>query len=134
MHLIICGSDKYQTFQDSLYMILITYIIGHYNPLVRITDLVFRTTYVVCVNFIQSTPNDRFFRKLFMAVLFYSQSFRQKSVEKKSPKKYFFCILFSYLAWGSKPSFTSNKPTYYSLDYSNFNNFNNIPVKYQSQV
>ena len=35
-----------------LFMILfITYIIGHYNPSVRIIDLVFHTTYVVCVNF-----------------------------------------------------------------------------------
>ena len=30
----------------------ITYIIGHYNPSVRIIDLVSHTTYVVCVNFI----------------------------------------------------------------------------------
>ena len=30
----------------------ITYIIGHYNPSVRIIDLVSYTTYVVCVNFI----------------------------------------------------------------------------------
>ena len=29
-----------------------TYIIAHYNPLVRIIDLVSHTTYVVCVNFI----------------------------------------------------------------------------------
>ena len=29
-----------------------TYIIGHYNPLARIVDLVFHTNYVVCVNFI----------------------------------------------------------------------------------
>ena len=28
-----------------------TYIIGHYNPSVRIIDLVSHTTYVVCVNF-----------------------------------------------------------------------------------
>ena len=28
-----------------------TYIIGHYNPSVRIIDLVSYTTYVVCVNF-----------------------------------------------------------------------------------
>ena len=28
-----------------------TYIIGHYNPLVRIIDLVPHTSYVVCVNF-----------------------------------------------------------------------------------
>ena len=29
-----------------------TYIIGHYNPSVRIIDLVSHTIYVVCVNFI----------------------------------------------------------------------------------
>ena len=29
-----------------------TYTIGHYNPSVRIIDLVSHTTYVVCVNFI----------------------------------------------------------------------------------
>ena len=54
-----------------------TYIIGHYNPSVRIIDLVSHTTYVVCANFLyisggtyslKSTPNDRFFEKLFMAV------------------------------------------------------------------
>ena len=28
------------------------YIIGHYNPSVRIIDLVSHTTYIVCVNFI----------------------------------------------------------------------------------
>ena len=38
---------------DSLKNIYIhTYIIGHYNPSVRIIDLVPHTTYVVCVNFI----------------------------------------------------------------------------------
>ena len=31
-----------------------TYIIGHYNPSVRIIDLVSHTTYVVCVNFIHT--------------------------------------------------------------------------------
>ena len=39
-----------------------TYVIGHYNPSVRIIDLVSYTTYVVCVNFIhklKSIPNDR---------------------------------------------------------------------------
>ena len=57
-----------------------TYIIGHYNPSVRIIDLVSHVshvTYVVCVNFIHKwrdlqfkVPNDRFFEKLFMAILF----------------------------------------------------------------
>ena len=54
-----------------------TYIIGRYNLSVRIIDLVSHTTYVVCVNFLyisggtyslKSTPNDRVFEKLFMAI------------------------------------------------------------------
>ena len=58
----------------------------------------FSQDYVVCVNFIhkwrdlqlKSTPNDRFFENLFMAIFIDSQSFCQKSAERrKSPKKYF---------------------------------------------
>ena len=45
---------------------------------------------------LKSTPNDRFFEKLFMAVLIYSQSFCQRNT---------FCILFWCLAWGSIPGF-----------------------------
>ena len=37
-----------------------------------------------------STPKDRFFRNFFMAGLFYTQSFCQKSAEWISPKKYIF--------------------------------------------
>ena len=83
-----------------------TYVIGYYSSSVRITDLVSYTTYVVCINFIsggayslKSTPNDRFFEKLFMAMFFiYSQSFCQKSVVMKSPKKYFlYFVLMSGL-------------------------------------
>ena len=37
-----------------------TYIIGHYNPSVRIIDLVSHTTYVVCVNFIHKWRNLQF--------------------------------------------------------------------------
>ena len=79
-------------------MPLTTYIIGHYKPSVRIIDLVSHTTYDVCVLILyisgetyslKSDPNDRFFEKLFMAILFYSQSFCQKFAERKSPKKYF---------------------------------------------
>ena len=75
---------KYKLFEFKLEPLctskLHTYIIGHYNPPVRIIDLVSHTTYVVCVNSIynsiymagptslKSTPSDRFFEKLFMAV------------------------------------------------------------------
>ena len=82
----------------------IKYIIGDYNPSVRIIDLVLHTTYVVCVNFsgrtysLKSTLNGRFFEKLCMAIFIYSQSFWQKSAKRKSPKKYFlYFILMSGL-------------------------------------
>ena len=66
----------------------ITYIIGHYNPSVRIIHLVSHTSYVVCVNFIhkwrviyslKSSPNYRFLEKHFHANFIYSRSFCQKS-------------------------------------------------------
>ena len=55
-----------------------TYIIGHYNPSVRIIDLVSHTSFshqfltlVSHTYSLKSTPNDRFFsEKLFMAILF----------------------------------------------------------------
>ena len=51
---------------------------------------------------LNSTPNDKFFEKLFMAILFHAQSFCQKSIERKSPKKYFsYFVLMSRL--GLKP-------------------------------
>ena len=69
-----------------------------------------------------SIPNDRFLEKLIMAIFIYSQSFCQKSAERKSMKKY-----FSYIearpdikAWGSNPDYSSNKPTHYLLDHGDF--------------
>ena len=55
-----------------------TFIIGHYNPSVRIVDLVSHTIYVVCFNFIHKWRNLRLkfdserqiFKKLFLAILF----------------------------------------------------------------
>ena len=74
-----------------------TYTICHYNPSVRIVDLVSHTTYVGCVLILyisegtyslKSTPNDnRFLEKLFMAILFILRVFCQKSAERKLPKK-----------------------------------------------
>ena len=60
---------------------------------------------------LKSTPNDRFFfEELFMAIFIYSQSFCQKSAERKSLKKY-----FSYFVLMS--GFSSNKPTHYLIDH-----------------
>ena len=51
-----------------------------------------------------SAPNDRFLRNFFMAGLFDSQSFCQKSAERKSPKKYFFSYFhFWWLTWDTNP-------------------------------
>ena len=59
---------------------------------------------------LKSTTNDRFFWETFHGNFIYSQSFCQKSAERKSPKKYF-SYLFWCLAWGWNPGFSSNKPT-----------------------
>ena len=83
-----------------------TYIIGHYNPSVRTIGQVSHTT-CVCVlilyingetYILKSTPNDRLFDKLFMAICIYSQSFCHKSAERKSLKEYFlYFVLMSGL-------------------------------------
>ena len=84
--------------RDSQNAVFLTYIIGYYNPSIRISDLVSHTTYVVWVNFLyisngtyslKSTPNDIFFEKLSMVILFHSQSFSQTSAARKSSKNYF---------------------------------------------
>ena len=101
-----------------------TYIISHYNLSVRIIDLVSHTTYVVCVNFIRkwrdlqlkSTPNDRFYEKLVIAVLIYSQSFCQKSAVEIA-EKILFVFCFDVWPGGLNLGFTSNKSTHYLLDY-----------------
>ena len=47
---------------------------------------------------LKPTPNDRFLKKLFMTILF-TQSFCQKSAEKKSPKKYFLYLVLMTGLW-----------------------------------
>ena len=83
-----------------------TYIIAHYNPSVRIIDLVSHTTYVVCVNFIHNWRDLQFkvdserqiFWETFHGNFIYFQSFCQKSAERKSPYKYFsYFVLMSGL-------------------------------------
>ena len=82
------------------------YITGHYNSTVRIIDLVSHTTYVVCVNIIQMWRDLQFkvdyerqiFLETFHGNFIYSQRFCQKSVERKSSKKYFsYFVLMSDL-------------------------------------
>ena len=80
-----------------------TYIIGHYNPSVRI-DLIFHTTYLMCVNLIHNCRALQFkvdsdlkvLEKLFLAILI-TLSLCQKSTESKSPKNCFYIFLMSGL-------------------------------------
>ena len=91
------------------YILHPTYIIGHYNHSVRIIDLASHTIYVVCVNFTHKRRDEQFkvvsewqIWDTFHGNLIFSQSFCQKSAERKSPKKkYSFWILIWCLAWDS---------------------------------
>ena len=110
-----------------------TYIIGHYNPSVRIFDLASDTTYVVCVNFmhrwrdlqlnsLKSTPNDRSLRNFLRQFYLFSALLSEICWEEIA-EGILFRISFWCLAWGSNAGFTSNKPTDYLLDYGDFCNF-----------
>ena len=75
----------------------ITYVIGYYNPSVRIIDLVSHATYVACIKFIHKWRDLQFkvlserqiFLKTFRGNFIYSQNIYQKSAKRKSLKKYF---------------------------------------------
>ena len=108
-----------------------TYIIGHYNPSVKIIDLVSHTTRVVCVNFIHKwrgtyslllTPATDSFEKLFLVILFTLRDFSRSRLRGNRQRNNI-CILFWCLAWGSNPGFMSHKPTHYLLDYGDFGYF-----------
>ena len=103
-----------------MYSCIHTYIIGHYNPSVRITDLVSHTHLCMLILNIsggtyslKSIPNDRFFRELFKAILF-TRRVLGRNLLTGNRRRNTFCILLWCLAWGSKPGF---KPTHYLLDY-----------------
>ena len=76
------------------------------QPFSQDYGLASHTTHVVCVNFIRERWDLQFnvdserqiFEKLFHGSFIYSQSFCQKSAERKSPKKYFlYFVLMSGL-------------------------------------
>ena len=62
VEMILCVSKYFSTGYN-----IHTYIIGHYNPSVRIIDLVSYTTLYISggTYSLKSTPNDRFFVKTF---------------------------------------------------------------------
>ena len=69
-------------------------IIGHYNSLVKITELVSHNTYIVCVIFytyrLKSTPND----KLFMAILFTLRVFGRNLLREEIAEVILFIFSF----------------------------------------
>ena len=83
------------------------YIIGHYNPSVRIINIVSHTSYIVCVNFIHKwqdlhfkvdSEQQIFLRNFSWQIcLFTLRVFASNLLRRKSPKKYFFRIW--RLAW-----------------------------------
>ena len=64
---------------------------------------------------LKSTPKDRYFEKLLMAIIIYSQSFCKKSAERKSPQKFFFVFCFD--VWPGARTRAYNKPTSLHLNY-----------------
>ena len=94
------------------------YIIGHYNPSVRIIDQDYSFIHHLCYVLIlyisggtyslKSTPNNRFFEELFMAILF-THRVSTRNLLRGNHRGNTFCILFWCLARGPNPGFTSIK-------------------------
>ena len=86
----------------SRHKIQVQYIIGHYHPSVRITTQLL-TPFMLCAlilyvsgwNYsLKSTPNDKFFKKLFMAILFTLRVFVRILLRESRKKKKHFHIFF----------------------------------------
>ena len=106
-----------------------TYIIGHYNPLVRIIALVSHTTYVVCFNFLHKWRDPQFkvdserqifLRHISWQILFTHKAFARNLLRGNRQRNLLFVFCFD--VWpGSNPGFSSNKPTHFLLDYGDSN-------------
>ena len=72
-------------------------------------------------NSLKSTPNDRCFEKLSIAILFLRPEFFATNLLRGNRRRNTFRISFWCLAWGSNPGFKSNKPTRYLLNHSDLN-------------
>ena len=68
---------------------------------------------------LKSTPNDRFFEKLFTAILFTLRIFA-RNLMIGNRRRNTFRISFWCMAWKSNLGFSSNKPTHYLLDHGDF--------------
>ena len=67
------------------------------------------------------TPNDKFFEKLLIAILFTLRVFA-RILLRGNHRRNTFRISFWCLAWDANPGFSSNKPTHYLLDHRDFYN------------
>ena len=105
--------------------IMLTNIIGYYNLSVRIRTLLLPQLMLCAlilyigggIYSLKSTPNDRFFEKLFMAILFTLRVF-VRNLLRGNRRRNTFHISFWCLDWN--PGFSSNKPTHYLLDHGDF--------------
>ena len=103
-----CSDDAYFWFKLAAWGRLPSsrmYVNGHYNPLVRIMTQ-FLTPLMQCMSILymsggtQSLIESIHFLEFAQQFFIYCQSFYQKSVEIKSPKKFFFCFSFSWICRG----------------------------------
>ena len=65
---------------------------------------------------LKSTPNDIFFEKLYMTILFTHRVF-DRNLLRGNRRRNTFRISFRCLAWNLNPGFSSNKPTHYLLHH-----------------
>ena len=98
------------------------------QPFSQDYGLASHTIHVVSVNFILEWQDLQFnvdferaiFEKLFKANLFTLGVFARNLLREIRRRNIFFHFSFSCLTWYTNPSFTSNKPTHYLLDYGDF--------------
>ena len=92
-----------------------TYIIGHYNPSVRITTKPL-TPLMLCALILYMTPNNSSLRSFLMPIVF-TFSVLVKNLLRGSRRRNIFIFSFRCLTWGLNLGLTSNKSTHYLLDY-----------------
>ena len=110
----------------------------HWHSSVRIIDLVYHTTYVVCVNFVYKwrdlqfkVDSERWICLRNFSWQFYLLSeFVPEISWEEIVEEILFRILFWCLACGSNPGFSSNKTTHYVLDHGDFSYYLIKKIKY----
>ena len=100
--------SKERSIDREIVIYIYTYIIGHYNPLVRITAKL-PTPLMLCalisyvssgINCLTSTPNERFLRNFFMAGLFTLRVFAGNlQWGNRRGNFFFFFFIFRFDAW-----------------------------------